>query len=168
MIKEKENIESHCFEKLKKDLDVEFENFQGSRPYVQTGLNFKKEIDEKIVFSYENDFQIDVRKGEQDHELILSGIQSYYIIEDEIGDILLKLIVNFVYHSLKCLPQFTLEIRNFEIGFDGFVHRSNLKDQIKYFEKYGFKVLSETENSSLVVMKLDYTSTELNHLLYSD
>ena len=166
MKKEKNNLETDCFEKLKRDLIDYFKNPEGITPYVQTGLNFHREIDEKIVFSFCNDFQIDLRKGDENNELILSGIQSYYRIDEEIGDLLLEIIINFVHFSLERLPQFTLKIKNFEIDFDGFVYCSIIKEQTNYFEKYGFTIFSGTENSSEVIMKLDYTLTGLNQLLY--
>jgi hypothetical protein len=169
MIKEKENIDSHCFEDLKKELEHYFEGFESVKTRVILRENKENQIEEKISICFYDDFTIHIKKGEEKNEIVLSGLISCFEKDEELVDIVMSTVFCFIQNSLLGFPQFKLLIRKFEIGFDGYVQFTNPQKEIKNFEKYGFREITGNKNSSVIEMKLDYSIINFSDLIpYGD
>lgn len=160
-------VKTHCFEVLKTNLSYFFDNKGVIIPRIITSINSEREFEEQIEFSFNDRYFIDIIPGENNDELILKGFNSLITIDQWVFDLLIMTIFNYVNSCLSCTPQFKLRITQIGVNVIQSTKNTQINEQIHYFEKFGFQVLSETINSVRVELNWNYSIIEEDILLLS-
>ncbi len=130
--------------------------------HYQQRLRFDEKVKVRDVISIElkDGSYIRFGQGDKENQLEISTICVHSKNRKKgLGTYLIKVMFTFIYDTIGFIPPFMLECTGILNG-----NYSSVKDQSKFFRKFGFRVTSKKGYPHYIKMELDFTKIKLVNL----